>query len=135
MLNKKLFSVGSIALITIAACSSDETSTAGATIEPNAIAENDSIIIGSDNHIDIERTQDRKTDSFVVALGTDEFIILSQRKTGSFKNHIGIGIDGADGNGFVTVGNSDGLGHCRHRNRCREADTAHQCYCYRLFQT
>ena len=55
MLNKKLFSVGSIALITIAACSSDETSTAGATIEPNAIAENDSIIIGSDNHIDIER--------------------------------------------------------------------------------
>ena len=42
MLNKKLFSVGSIALITIAACSSDETSTAGAAIEPNAIAENSS---------------------------------------------------------------------------------------------
>jgi hypothetical protein len=39
MLKKNLFIAGGFALIAFAACSSDESSTAGATIDPNAIAE------------------------------------------------------------------------------------------------
>jgi hypothetical protein len=44
MLNKKLITAGSIALVALAACSSDEPSTAGATVDPNTIADNDSIV-------------------------------------------------------------------------------------------
>lgn len=44
MLNKKFIAAGSIALVALAACSSDEPSTAGATVDPNTIAENDSIV-------------------------------------------------------------------------------------------
>jgi hypothetical protein len=39
MFKKNLFLAGSFALIALAACSSDESSTAGATVDPNAIAE------------------------------------------------------------------------------------------------
>lgn len=39
MLNKKLITTGSIVLIALAACSSDETSTAGATVDPNTISQ------------------------------------------------------------------------------------------------
>jgi hypothetical protein len=39
MLKKNLFIAGGFALIAFAACSSDESSTAGATVDPNAIAE------------------------------------------------------------------------------------------------
>lgn len=42
MLNKNLIIAGSISLFALAACFSDEGSTAGAAIEPNAIAENSS---------------------------------------------------------------------------------------------
>ena len=51
MLNKKLIVAGSIALVALAACSSDEASTAGATVDPNAIAENDSIVFEGDKPI------------------------------------------------------------------------------------
>ncbi|MBR4006202.1 hypothetical protein [Fibrobacter sp.] len=44
MLNKKLITAGGIALVALAACSSDEPSTAGATVDPNTVAENDSIV-------------------------------------------------------------------------------------------
>lgn len=44
MLNKKLITAGGIALVALAACSSDEPSTAGATVDPNTIADNDSIV-------------------------------------------------------------------------------------------
>ena len=39
MFNKKLITTGSIALIALAACSSDEASTAGATVDPNTISQ------------------------------------------------------------------------------------------------
>ena len=51
MLNKKLIVAGSIALVALASCSSDEASTAGATVDPNAIAENDSIVFEGDKPI------------------------------------------------------------------------------------
>ena len=51
MLNKKLIAAGSIALVALAACSSDEPSTAGATVDPNTVAENDSIPFEGDNPI------------------------------------------------------------------------------------
>ena len=44
MLNKKLITAGGIALVALAACSSDEPSTAGATVDPNTVAENDSLL-------------------------------------------------------------------------------------------
>lgn len=44
MLNKKLITAGSIALVALAACSSDEPSTAGATVDPNTVAKNDSLL-------------------------------------------------------------------------------------------
>lgn len=51
MFKKNLFVAGSFALIALAACSSDEASTAGATVDPNAIAENDSIVFEGDKPI------------------------------------------------------------------------------------
>lgn len=39
MLNKKLITAGSIALVALAACSSDETSTAGASVDPNTVSQ------------------------------------------------------------------------------------------------
>lgn len=51
MLNKKLIAAGSIALVALAACSSDEPSTAGATVDPNTVAENDSILFEGDKPI------------------------------------------------------------------------------------
>lgn len=51
MLNKKLITAGSIALVALAACSSDEPSTAGATVDPNTVAKNDSIVFEGDKPI------------------------------------------------------------------------------------
>lgn len=39
MLNKKLITAGGIALVALAACSSDEPSTAGATVDPNTVSQ------------------------------------------------------------------------------------------------
>lgn len=39
MLNKKFIAAGSIALVALAACSSDEPSTAGATVDPNTVSQ------------------------------------------------------------------------------------------------
>ena len=51
MLNKKLIAAGSIALVALAACSSDEPSTAGATVDPNTVAEDDSLVFEGDKPI------------------------------------------------------------------------------------
>ncbi len=58
MLKKNLFIAGGFALIAFAACSSDESSTAGATIDPNAIAEISSSSGGSSSSKNQSTKQD-----------------------------------------------------------------------------
>ena len=58
MLKKNLFIAGGFALIAFAACSSDESSTAGATVDPNAIAEISSSSGGSSSSKNQSTKQD-----------------------------------------------------------------------------
>ena len=58
MLKKNLFIAGGFALIALAACSSDESSTAGATVDPNAIAEISSSSGGSSSSKNQSTKQD-----------------------------------------------------------------------------